>query len=52
VADTLLAWGLSHATGSDVVLEPLDDSLEDAAREVATGRARGERTERLIGRRA
>ena len=52
VADTLLAWGLSHATGGDVVLEPLDDSLEDAAREVATGRARGERTERLIGRRA
>lgn len=52
VADTLLAWGLSHATGADVQLDPLDDSLEDAARQVATGRARGERTERLIGRRA
>jgi lipid II isoglutaminyl synthase (glutamine-hydrolysing) len=52
VADTLLQWALAHRTGTEVLLEPLDDSLEDAAREVAVGRARGERSEKLIGRRA
>jgi len=52
VADTLLAWALAHRTGEAVTLAPLDDALEDRARAVAAGRARGERSERLIGRRA
>jgi len=52
VGDTVLRWALAHRTGGDVVLEPLDDSLEDAARAVAVARARGERSEKLIGRRA
>lgn len=52
VSDTVLRWALAHRTGSEVTLEPLDDSLEDAARAVAVGRARGERSEKLIGRRA
>ncbi|MBU6363007.1 MAG: glutamine amidotransferase [Acidobacteria bacterium] len=52
VADTLLRWALAHRTGGEPTLAPLDDSLEDAARQVAAGRARGERSERLIGRRA
>lgn len=52
VADTLLAWALAHRTGERVTLPPLDDALEDAARAVAAGRARGGRQERLIGRRA
>ena len=52
VADTLLRWALAHRTGGEPALAPLDDSLEDAARQVAAGRARGERSERLIGRRA
>jgi len=52
VADTLLAWALAHRTGERVDLPPLDDALEDAARSVAGGRARGGRQERLIGRRA
>lgn len=52
VADTVLGWALEHRTGGPVPLEPLDDVLEDAARRVATGRARGDRAERLIGRRA
>lgn len=52
VADTLIRWAIAHRTGSEPALEPLDDSLEDAARSVAAGRARGEREERLIGRRA
>ena len=52
VADTLLGWALAHRTGEQAALPPLDDALEDAAREVAAGRARGERSERLIGRRA
>ena len=38
--------------GERVTLTPLDDALEDAARAVAAGRARGGRQERLIGRRA
>jgi CobQ-like glutamine amidotransferase family enzyme len=52
VADTLLSWALEHRTGGSVDLDPLDDALEDRARSVAAGRARGERDERLIGRRA
>ncbi|MFM8827970.1 MAG: type 1 glutamine amidotransferase [Actinomycetota bacterium] len=52
VADTLLRWALAHRTGREPRLEPLDDALEDAARAVARGRALGERSERLIGRRA
>jgi CobQ-like glutamine amidotransferase family enzyme len=52
VADRLLEWALAHRTGDAVSLEPLDDALEDAARAVAAGRARGDRTEKLIGRRA
>jgi len=52
VADTLLRWALAHRTGREEALEPLDDSLEDAARSVARGRALGERSERLIGRQA
>ena len=52
VADTLLGWALAHRTGDEIALAPLDDSLEDAARGVARGRALGERSERLIGRRA
>lgn len=52
VADTLLSWALEHRTGARVDLAPLDDALEDQARAVAAGRARGERGERLIGRRA
>jgi lipid II isoglutaminyl synthase (glutamine-hydrolysing) len=52
VADTLLRWALEHRTGSDPDLLPLDDGLEDTARAVAAGRARGGREERLIGRRA
>lgn len=52
VADTLLRWALAHRTGDQASLAPLDDALEDAARAVAAGRARGERSERLIGRRA
>lgn len=52
VADTLLGWALAHHAGNDVPLAPIDDALEDAARAVAAGRALGERSERLIGRRA
>ena len=52
VADTLLGWALAHRTGEAVLLPALDDALEDRARAVAAGRARGERSERLIGRRA
>lgn len=52
VADALLEWALLHRTGEAVRLEALDDALEDRARAVAAGRARGERGERLIGRRA
>lgn len=52
VADTLLGWALEHRTGAAVPLTPLDDSLEAEARAVAAGRARGERGERLIGRRS
>jgi len=52
VADVLLRWALMHRTGESVRLEPLDDALEDAARDVAAGRARGDRAERLMGRRA
>lgn len=52
VADTVLRWALAHRTGAEVALEPLDDSLEAAAHAVAVGRAQGERSEKLIGRRA
>lgn len=52
VADHLLQWALAHRTGAQVRLDPLDDALEDAARAVAAGRARGDRAEGLIGRRA
>ncbi len=39
LADRLIAWGLAHATGKEPRLEPLDDSLEDAAHAAATTRA-------------
>jgi lipid II isoglutaminyl synthase (glutamine-hydrolysing) len=39
LADRLIAWGLAHATGAEPDLQPLDDSLEDAAHAVATSRA-------------
>ena len=52
VADRLLEWAIAHRTGERMRLDPLDDALEDAARAVAAGRARGDRTERLIGKRA
>ena len=52
VADRLLEWALEHRTGGRVALDPLDDQLEHDARLVAAGRARGDRTEKLIGRRA
>lgn len=52
VGDRLLEWAIAHRTGEQVRLDPLDDALEDAARAVAAGRAHGDRTERLIGKRA
>ncbi|MSO44873.1 MAG: glutamine amidotransferase [Thermoleophilia bacterium] len=52
VADTLLSWALAHRTGETVPLTPLNDSLEMAAHEVSVGRARGDRTEGRMGRRA
>jgi CobQ-like glutamine amidotransferase family enzyme len=39
-ADRLLADALAHATGSEVELSPLDDTLERAAFEVSAARAR------------
>jgi CobQ-like glutamine amidotransferase family enzyme len=39
LADLLLRWALEHR-GADADLAPLDDGLEDAAREVAVRRAR------------
>ena len=39
LADRLIAWGLAHATGTEPDLQPLDDSLEDAAHAAATTRA-------------
>jgi CobQ-like glutamine amidotransferase family enzyme len=39
LADTLLAWALEHRAGAPVALDPLDDSLEERARRVATDRA-------------
>jgi CobQ-like glutamine amidotransferase family enzyme len=39
LADRLIAWGLAHAAGTEPRLEPLDDSLEDAAHAAATTRA-------------
>ena len=38
LADTLLRWALDHA-GADIELEPLDDSLEQAAHTTAISRA-------------
>jgi CobQ-like glutamine amidotransferase family enzyme len=52
LADRILGWAIEHRTGQAPVLEPLDDTLEDAAFAVAVGRARGDRRERLMGRRA
>jgi CobQ-like glutamine amidotransferase family enzyme len=40
LADLLLAWALEHRTGDAMDLAPLDDGLEEAAREVAVRRAR------------
>jgi CobQ-like glutamine amidotransferase family enzyme len=39
LADRLLAWALEHRAGAPVPLDPLDDSLEERARRVATDRA-------------
>jgi CobQ-like glutamine amidotransferase family enzyme len=44
LADRLIAWALAHATGTEPRLEPLDDSLEDAAHAVATTRAMSARS--------
>ncbi len=52
LADRILSWAIEHRTGHPPVLTPLDDALEDAAFTVAVGRARGDRRERLMGRRA
>jgi hypothetical protein len=43
LADRLIAWGLEHAAGGPVELEPLDDRLEAAAHRAATARAAGAR---------
>jgi len=40
LADLLLGWALEHRTGGAPELAPLDDGLEEAAREVAVRRAR------------
>ena len=40
LADLLLAWALEHRTGEATELAPLDDDLEESAREVAVRRAR------------
>ncbi|MGD9694651.1 MAG: type 1 glutamine amidotransferase [Thermoleophilia bacterium] len=39
IADTVIAWALEHRTGERPVLEPLDDSLEEAAHAAAVARA-------------
>jgi CobQ-like glutamine amidotransferase family enzyme len=39
LADLLIRWGLEHATGGPVELEPLDDGMEIAAHEIAVSRA-------------
>jgi CobQ-like glutamine amidotransferase family enzyme len=41
LADLVLGWALEHRTGRAPDLEPLDDRLEEAARDVAMRRARG-----------
>ena len=51
LADRLISWAIEHRTGSAPDLQPLDDALEHAAHAVAVGRARGDRQERLMGRR-
>jgi hypothetical protein len=40
LADRLIAWGLEHATGRTVELDPIDDSLESMAHAAAITRAR------------
>lgn len=39
IADTLIGWALEHRTGAPVVLDPLDDTMEDAAHAAAVARA-------------
>jgi len=39
LADILLGWALEHRFGRPIALEPLDDTLEREAREVAAARA-------------
>ena len=51
LADRILMWALEHRTSTRPALAPLDDTLEDAAHQVSVGRARGDRRERLMGRR-
>ncbi len=51
LADHILAWAIEHRTGTAPTLAPLDDALETEAHRVAVGRARGDRRERLMGRR-
>jgi hypothetical protein len=51
LADRILVWALEHRTGARPTLDPLDDTLENAAHQVSVGRARGDRRERLMGRR-
>ncbi len=40
LADRLLGWGLEHATGRTVELDPIDDALESMAHTAAIARAR------------
>lgn len=40
LADRLIAWGLEHATGRSVVLDPIDDALEATAHAAAIARAK------------
>ena len=39
LADKLLSWAIEHRTGKKPALVPLDDSLEDSARQIATSRS-------------
>ncbi len=40
LADRLISWGLEHATGRTVELDPIDDTLESMAHAAAIARAR------------
>ncbi len=40
LADRLISWGLEHATGRTIELDPIDDALESMAHAAAIARAR------------